>query len=77
MPLSRIWEDFPIPANMTANRAKLPCRVSWYGHPKGDLLWDTGLGDHYNYPKEGSDAAPGVHVTVPVTLLATICNRSS
>ena len=28
-------------------------------HPKGDLLWDAGLGDHYNYPKEGSDAAPG------------------
>ena len=41
-------------------------------HPKGDLLWDTGLGDHYNYPKEGSDAAPGVHVTVPVTLLAQL-----
>src|SRR5258707_1662851 len=41
-------------------------------HPKGDLLWDAGLGDHYNYPKEGSDAAPGVHVTVPVTLLAQL-----
>jgi N-acyl homoserine lactone hydrolase len=41
-------------------------------HPKGNLLWDAGLGDHYNYPKEGSDAAPGVHVTVPVTLLAQL-----
>src|ERR1700722_5264875 len=41
-------------------------------HPKGDLLWDAGLGDHYNYPKEGSDAAPGVHVTVPLTLLAQL-----
>jgi N-acyl homoserine lactone hydrolase len=41
-------------------------------HPKGNLLWDTGLGDHYNYPKEGSDAAPGVHVTVPMTLLAQL-----
>jgi len=41
-------------------------------HPKGDLLWDAGLGDHYNYPKEGSDAAPGVHVTVPVTLVAQL-----
>jgi N-acyl homoserine lactone hydrolase len=41
-------------------------------HPKGDLLWDAGLGDHYNYPKEGSDAAPGVHVTVPVTLAAQL-----
>ncbi len=41
-------------------------------HPKGDLLWDAGLGDHYNYPQEGSDAAPGVHVTVPVTLMAQL-----
>ncbi|HEY2146103.1 MAG TPA: hypothetical protein VGH12_08550, partial [Steroidobacteraceae bacterium] len=41
-------------------------------HPKGDLLWDTGLGDHYNFPKEGTDVAPGVHVTVPVTLLAQL-----
>jgi N-acyl homoserine lactone hydrolase len=41
-------------------------------HPKGNLLWDAGLGDHYNYPKEGSDAAPGVHVTVPVTLMAQL-----
>jgi glyoxylase-like metal-dependent hydrolase (beta-lactamase superfamily II) len=41
-------------------------------HPKGDLLWDAGLGDHYNFPKEGSDAAPGVHVTVPVTLAAQL-----
>jgi N-acyl homoserine lactone hydrolase len=41
-------------------------------HPKGYLLWDAGLGDHYNYPQEGSDAAPGVHVTVPVTLLAQL-----
>lgn len=41
-------------------------------HPKGDLLWDAGLGDHYNYPKEGSDAAPGVYVTVPVTLAAQL-----
>jgi N-acyl homoserine lactone hydrolase len=41
-------------------------------HPKGDLLWDTGLGDHYNFPREGTDVAPGVHVTVPVTLLAQL-----
>src|ERR1700674_1771446 len=41
-------------------------------HSQGNLLWDAGLGDHYNYPKEGSDAAPGVHVTVPVTLLAQL-----
>jgi N-acyl homoserine lactone hydrolase len=41
-------------------------------HPKGDLLWDAGLGDHYAIPKEGSDAAPGVHVTVPSTLVAQL-----
>jgi len=41
-------------------------------HPKGDLLWDAGLGDHFAIPKEGSDAAPGVHVTVPATLLAQL-----
>ncbi|HEX3914985.1 MAG TPA: N-acyl homoserine lactonase family protein [Steroidobacteraceae bacterium] len=45
-------------------------------HPKGDLLWDAGLGDHYNYPKDGSDVAPGVHVTVPVTLLAQLQSLS-
>jgi len=45
-------------------------------HPKGELLWDAGLGDHYNYPKEGSDAAPGVHVTVPVTLIAQLQSLS-
>ena len=33
-------------------------------HPKGDLLWDTGLGDHFANRREGSDPAPGVHMTV-------------
>jgi N-acyl homoserine lactone hydrolase len=41
-------------------------------HPKGDLLWDAGLGDHFAIPKEGSDAAPGVHVVVRATLLAQL-----
>jgi N-acyl homoserine lactone hydrolase len=41
-------------------------------HPKGDLLWDTGLGDRFAANKEGSDAAPGVHVTVPNTLLVQL-----
>jgi N-acyl homoserine lactone hydrolase len=53
-----------------AGEIAVPCFL--IRHPKGDLLWDAGLGDHYNYPKEGSDAAPGVHVTVPVTLLAQL-----
>src|SRR5215469_5734428 len=37
-------------------------------HQKGVLLWDLGLGDRFAASKEGSDVAPGVHVTVPVTL---------
>src|ERR1700720_3675173 len=41
-------------------------------HSKGNLLWDAGLGDHYNYPKGGRDAGPDVHVTVPVPLLAQL-----
>jgi N-acyl homoserine lactone hydrolase len=41
-------------------------------HPKGDLLWDLGLGDRFAAMKEGSDAAPGVHITVPVTLTAQL-----
>jgi len=53
-----------------AGEIAVPCFL--IRHPKGDLLWDAGLGDHYNYPMEGSDAAPGVHVTVPVTLLAQL-----
>jgi N-acyl homoserine lactone hydrolase len=41
-------------------------------HPKGNLLWDAGLGDRFAASKDGSDVAPGVHVTVAVTLLAQL-----
>jgi glyoxylase-like metal-dependent hydrolase (beta-lactamase superfamily II) len=41
-------------------------------HPKGDLLWDLGLGDRFAAMKDGSDAAPGVHISVPVTLMAQL-----
>jgi N-acyl homoserine lactone hydrolase len=41
-------------------------------HPKGDLLWDLGLGDHFAAPPEGSDVAPGVHVVVRTTLVAQL-----
>jgi len=41
-------------------------------HSKGNLLWDAGLGDHFAANRDGSDVAPGVHVTVPVTLLAQL-----
>ena len=38
-------------------------------HPNGWLIWDTGLGDAIAASKEGADPEPGVHVTVPVTLV--------
>jgi glyoxylase-like metal-dependent hydrolase (beta-lactamase superfamily II) len=41
-------------------------------HPKGILLWDTGLGDKFAANLGGIDLAPGVHLTVPVTLLAQL-----
>jgi N-acyl homoserine lactone hydrolase len=41
-------------------------------HPKGDLLWDLGLGDHFAAPPEGTDVAPGVHVIVPTTLASQL-----
>jgi N-acyl homoserine lactone hydrolase len=44
-----------------------PCFV--IRHPKGVLLWDTGLGDKFAATKEGVDVMPGLHVTVPITLI--------
>jgi len=44
-----------------------PCFV--IRHPKGTLVWDTGLGDKIAANKEGLDAAPGIHMSVPVTLV--------
>jgi glyoxylase-like metal-dependent hydrolase (beta-lactamase superfamily II) len=44
-----------------------PCFV--IRHPKGILLWDTGLGDKFVASKDGADPEPGIHVTVSVTLL--------
>lgn len=37
-------------------------------HPKGTLLWDTGLGDKLAENKAGVDAG-GIHMTVSVTLV--------
>jgi glyoxylase-like metal-dependent hydrolase (beta-lactamase superfamily II) len=47
-----------------------PCFV--IRHPKGILLWDTGLGDKFAANIGGIDLAPGFHLTVPVTLLAQL-----
>jgi glyoxylase-like metal-dependent hydrolase (beta-lactamase superfamily II) len=38
-------------------------------HPKGILLWDTGLGDRFAAHSEGVDVMPGIHVTVQETLV--------
>lgn len=37
-------------------------------HPKGTLVWDTGLGDKLAEKKEGVDLPGGFHISVPVTL---------
>jgi glyoxylase-like metal-dependent hydrolase (beta-lactamase superfamily II) len=43
-----------------------PCFV--IVHPKGVLLWDTGLGDGVAAHPEGVDPIPGIHISVPITL---------
>lgn len=43
-----------------------PCFV--IVHPKGVLIWDTGLGDSVAAHPEGMDPIPGIHITVPITL---------
>lgn len=47
-----------------------PCFV--IRHPMGTLVWDTGLGDKIAANKEGVDAAPGIHLSVPATLAAQL-----
>ena len=44
-----------------------PCFV--IRHPKGTLLWDTGLGDKVADQKGGVDAAPGIHIHVDHRLM--------
>jgi N-acyl homoserine lactone hydrolase len=41
-------------------------------HDNAYLLWDFGLGDRFAANAAGSDVAPGVHITVPVTLRAQL-----
>ncbi|MBS0367308.1 MAG: N-acyl homoserine lactonase family protein [Proteobacteria bacterium] len=41
-------------------------------HPKGTLLWDTGLGDKLAANPAGLDPEPGVHLSVPVTLVGQL-----
>ena len=46
-----------------------PCFV--IRHPKGTLLWDTGLGDGLAKNKDGVDNG-GIHLSVPVTLASQL-----
>src|SRR5262249_51983091 len=38
-------------------------------HPKGTLMWDTGLGDKLAETKGGADVAPGIHARVDHPLM--------
>ena len=46
--------------------AVVPCFV--IRHPKGTLVWDTGLGDKLAENKNGVDLPGGFHMSMPVTL---------
>src|SRR5262249_2874647 len=41
-------------------------------HPKGVLVWDTGLPDKMAEAKGGVDAGPGIHVTVDKTMASQL-----
>ena len=41
-------------------------------HPKGDLLWDTGLGDRFAATRGGEEIRPGVRAIVDTPLLAQL-----
>lgn len=41
-------------------------------HPKGDLLWDTGLGDHFAGAHGGKEVGPGKRAIVDTPLLAQL-----
>src|SRR3546814_16736540 len=41
-------------------------------HPNGDLLWDTGLGDHFAATPGGEEVRPGVRAIVDTPLLAQL-----
>ncbi|KQY51744.1 N-acyl homoserine lactonase family protein [Lysobacter sp. Root494] len=41
-------------------------------HPKGDLLWDTGLGDHFAATPGGEEVRPGVRAIVDRPLIAQL-----
>jgi glyoxylase-like metal-dependent hydrolase (beta-lactamase superfamily II) len=55
----------------TAGKLTVPCFV--IKHPKGVLLWDTGLGDKIAEMPQGLDVYGGlIHESVPVTLASQL-----
>ncbi|HKA87460.1 MAG TPA: N-acyl homoserine lactonase family protein [Haliangiales bacterium] len=50
-----------------AGSVVVPCFV--VRHPKGTLMWDTGLGDKLAETKGGADVAPGIHARVDHPLM--------
>lgn len=55
----------------TAGKMVDPCFL--IVHPKGTLLWDTGLGDAIAGKPDGvNDEKNGIHASVPVTLLSQL-----
>jgi glyoxylase-like metal-dependent hydrolase (beta-lactamase superfamily II) len=53
-----------------AGELAVPCFL--VRHPKGVLVWDTGLGDKFAANKAGVEQAPGFHLTVATTLIAQL-----
>lgn len=54
----------------TPGTLAVPCFL--IRHPKGDLLWDAGLGDEFAQRPEGVLVAEGITARVPVTLKAQL-----
>lgn len=54
----------------TPGRMAVPCFL--VRHSKGDLIWDTGLGDHLAGRAGGVEIAEGITARVPVSLRAQL-----
>lgn len=64
-----LFEDTDAYAGTPGHMA-VPCFL--VRHPKGDLVWDTGLGDHLAEQSGGAEIAEGITARVPVTLRAQL-----
>ncbi|WP_308365781.1 MULTISPECIES: N-acyl homoserine lactonase family protein [unclassified Microbulbifer] len=64
-----LFEDTDAYAGTPGHMA-VPCFL--VRHPKGDLIWDTGLGDHLAGQAGGVEIAEGITARVPVSLRAQL-----